>query len=209
MRKDLFILMVLTGLMFLIGCGKSVPDQMGIFSETYTNYSLHLKSLNPPDALGGYMGTWQSENKNPAVVTEDTTIVQEGKKSLKVSVGKGPWGGGMWIQFGFDKSESPVKVSTDLSGYKDGSLVFWVKTKTDMLIKLESEKGGESKKTLSMYNIPTDDTWQKVVIPMKDFTAVGGIDLKKVNVVFGSHFVVPQSTSVFWLDNIYITKTKE
>lgn len=208
MRNRLIVTLCGLAVLFALGCARQWPDQLGIFSETHTASMLRLNASNPPDPSGGFMGTWQSESRNPATVQEETKVVHEGKKSLKVSVGKGPWGGGMWIQFGYDGKEAPAKVSTDISAFKNGYLVFWVKTKTDMLIKLESEKGAESKKTLSMYNVPIDNTWQQVVIPMKDFTGPGGINLKKAHVVFGAHFVVPQSASVFWLDNIYLTKTK-
>jgi hypothetical protein len=120
-----------------------------------------------------------------------------------------PWGGGVWVQFGFNKDEKPAKVSKDLSAYKDGYLIFWVKTTSSILIKRESEGDGNSQKSLATYNVKTDGTWQKVVMPVKDFTETKTFDLKKVNVVFGAHYTMAFQSLDYWIDNVYLSKTKE
>ena|GEM_PF-5949989 len=204
LKRSYFVIPLLIAfLIMLAGCGKKGPAELGIFSETYTNQMLLLNVNNPPDEMGGYLGTWQSDPKDITIAQIDTNVFYEGKQSLKVVNGQGPWGGGIWFQFGFDSNENPTKRSTDLSKFAKGNLVFWVKCTNDILIKLESENGGEDKAQLSSYNIKLDGTWQQVVIPISDLAK---LDLKKLNVVFGAHYIPPLEKVTFWLDNIYLTK---
>lgn len=204
LKQTSLIIVCLFILMVLISCGKK-PNELGIFSETYTNNMILLKVKNPPDKNGGYLGTWESDHNDKTIAVEDTEVYYEGTKSIKVTTGKGPWGGGMWFQFGYDDNEAPTKKSRNLSCFAKGSLIFWVKTTKNLLIKLESEKGGETQVVLSKYNVPLDNKWQKVKIPLSDFYAV---NFKEITVVFGAHFTKPNIKTTFWVDNIYLTKEK-
>lgn len=186
-----------------MNCSKS-PDQLGIYTETYTNHMVLLKTKNPQNTMGGYLGTWQSNPDNPTTVTVETKDCIEGKECLKVTTGEGPWGGGIWFQFGYAEGEGdPPKVDTDISDYEDGHLVFNLKTTQDILIKLESANKGESQRKVTRFKAKLDGKWQEVRIPLKEFTT---IELEKINVVFGAHFIEPQTECTFWLDNIYLTK---
>ncbi len=153
-----------------------------IFSDVNTQDFMYDYPDPRPD-FGGKLGTWDN-----CSLSDDTSDYPEngGNKSLKIEYTGA--GGAYWLFCSCGSTGTNMITNSsyaeDLTSYtNDGKLEFWVKSTNNLEIKIEDYFGGASSKYLSGY-ITLKNEWQKVSIPLKEFT---GVDFSKIKTIVGFH----------------------
>ncbi len=163
-----------------------------LYSDVYTQDFKYDQS-NPPVDDGGKLGVWGF-----CSISDDTTDYpsEGGSKSLKINYyGIGVIGGGcFWLYCDKDWHST----TEDLSEFENGYLSFWVKSTVSIEIKIETPSSSVST-YLSNY-VTLSSNWQKVEIPLSDFSA---LDWTQIKTVIGFHY---NGTATVKVDEIHFRK---
>jgi len=202
-----------------VGCRDKLPpgpEIFGILSETVADGV----KLNVDSYLGVSFGGGGNfvPNANSGFVDDDS-VYKEGSVSKRSTVNVGPSGDWVvwFVQNGLEgSSDSKVK---DMSEFKGGSLIFWIKCEPevqDLLVGIRSGnvKAGEetSKVKLSNYGLITDNNWHEYKILLSDFEGTKPkADLSQIKVFFtigcsSRETGETEGDATFWVD--YVTWVK-
>lgn len=146
------------------------------------------------------------------IFPEDVSTYKEGKWSRKATVAvdasKQQWAG-WFIQYG-NKSETNKTIN--MSDYKYGKLVFWIKSQVDLEIGIRSgniSSGSEkSKVRISNYGFQNSNSeWQRICIPIEDFTKKdANLQLADMKILFSiysnSNTLGTNGLTDFWVDDV-------
>ena len=187
------------------------PNYYGILSDTYTNPSLKLDTLNPPDTDGGFLGLWPyvAPPGVPIItVDSDNTTYLEAPASSKVTI-TNDWAG-MYIMFGYDgTADGGSAVETNMSVYSDASLKLDVKTSTEFGVSVEwtdtvGRKDSAEKLVQADLGVVLNNSWQSVSIDLS--TLVGkdhGLPINFTKIKLPFAFSADAGTgTVFWIDAV-------
>lgn len=185
-----------------VGAREVVP---AIFAETPSTFHPDAEVLL--SVFQGRGGT--------AELTEDDTVAVEGNSSLRCTVrASGNGFAGWFVSWGDESQAGDNSFTRDMSVYRGGSLVFWVKTPIDLSLGVRSgnvKPGSETSEILlsAAHAGEPSDTWQRVCVPLSVFEGgPGGADLTRMKVFFkvesntDSRGTGGEATT-FWIDDVH------
>lgn len=200
-------LTTLSGIAYAANIGRAT---YGLYTETYEGIAFDIENstdnLAGSNAEGGFIGLW-----GVADFVDDANAPVEGSYAKRAWVVGG--NGGWWIQFGYNPNGNPsnMKRPTNMTAYAGGNIDFWVKTNTDMVVKIEwttaaGAAGAAEKRIGADLGIPIDGSWHQVSTPIASFS---GINLSSVTVPAGFHNVWDVAFGTYTIDNVVWKKSTE
>lgn len=205
-----FSALTVTGSVQAANIGKAT---YGLFTETYEGIAFDIENStdNPggSNQEGGYIGLWSYLGSTGFI--DDPSSPPEGSLSKRAWVNSG--NGGWWMQFGYNPNGNPpnFKRPTNMTAYTGGTIDFWVKTSTDIIVKIEWRDAngadmGAEKRIGADLGIPIDNSWHRVSTPIASFSS---INLSSVTVPAGFHNVWDVTHGTYSVDNVVWKKSTE
>jgi hypothetical protein len=154
---------------------------------------LMFNTLNPGNSNGGFLGKIADDSTINMIDTYD--FVYEGKKALKI-IANSSIENGIFFQFGYDGSQSPVAVETDMSNYN--TLNFAIKSdNVSEIIAIILANNVIQTQTISI-----GKDWTLKTIPI---SLTSASMQKFTKIIFKTSLATPID-GVIYLDNVYFSK---
>ncbi|MCX5778427.1 MAG: hypothetical protein NTU66_04330 [Elusimicrobia bacterium] len=169
----------------------------GLWSETYAGIIFGDVRYSSTTATDGYLGAW-----NCFVST--ITPGAEGQYALELDTyGQN---GGIFMQFGYNGTDTSPQVPTDMSAYAGGTLQFMAKIYTECGVKIEWTGGSKELLMNAKLGVAMDNQWHQVSVPLSWFT---GINLSAITCpadFYSQWLASPPLTRTLYIDNVFWQK---
>ncbi len=183
---------------------ESESDRLGLLSDTTKGLKLDTDS---------FLGTFGNISNNYLIISEDSTILMEGPKSLKISIKTNKnleEFAGWFICWGPKALTGDNKCTLNMSDYRTGTVEFWIKSPINLLFSIRSgniSEGEELSKILlsEIENFVPDNNWHHIKIPLSLFSS--SADFTKIKVFFTlasnlSSGGTNDSLCTYWIDDL-------